>query len=81
MEVFGYFIGFFSFIITILAGVLTYLAWSNAKWIKAAHAETMELIKKMDETIEKLGEKISQLIVADGEKTRELVREFKTGPS
>lgn len=41
--------------------------------IKATHEETMEVIRKIDRTIERLGE----LIVADGERTRELVRQLK----
>lgn len=91
MEVFGYAIGFFSFILTGLTGVLTYLAWRNGQWmkqahgdtqaliretqalIKATHDDTMTVIRQLDRTIERLGE----LIVADGERTRELVRQLQ----
>ncbi|HAW49987.1 TPA: hypothetical protein DCX16_03445 [bacterium] len=77
MEVLGYFIGFFSLVITFLMGVLTYLAWSNGKWMKIAHNDTRSLIKETHNDTVELIKWLGKLIVADGEKTRELVRQFK----
>ncbi len=46
MEIFG-------FALTILAGVLTYLAWSNGKWMKATIEEMKKMIGKQSEILEK----------------------------
>ncbi len=49
MEIFG-------FALTILAGVLTYLAWSNGKWLKETVREMKEMIGKQIEILEKQSE-------------------------
>ena len=53
MEVFG--IG-----LTFLAGVLTYLAWHNGKWMKETLNKQNELLSKMSEMIHKQTEMLNK---------------------
>ena len=34
--------------ITLLAGVLTYLAWRNGRWMKQAHQDTVEVLVRIE---------------------------------
>lgn len=38
MEIFG-------IAITLLTGLLTYMAWNNGRWMKQAHKDTIELLE------------------------------------
>ncbi len=38
---------FFGIAITILAVVITYLAWRNGRWMKQSHQDTVDLIKQL----------------------------------
>lgn len=44
----------FAIAITLLTGVLTYLAWRNGRWMKQSHEETKELIKSTHEETKEL---------------------------
>lgn len=59
----------FGIAITLLAAILTYLAWNNGRWMKLAHQDTIELLKKMDSTLHE----IAKLVVAEGERTRQVI--------
>lgn len=78
---------FLGLAITLLAGVLTYLAWRNGQWMKQAHQDTIEVLvriekgqeearKEMAEARKEMAEAIrhlANLIVAEGEKTRQMI--------
>jgi len=95
VEIGSYIIGFFSFIITVLTGVLTAQAWNNGRWMKLAHQDTLDMLGKMERGQEEARKEmaearkemaearkemaeafkaISQLIVAEGEKTRQTIK-------
>ncbi|MEO0267178.1 MAG: hypothetical protein ABIM36_03470 [candidate division WOR-3 bacterium] len=54
MEIFG--IG-----LTLLAGVLTYLAWSNGKWMKEMLNRQNEILNKHTEILEKISEMLYKM--------------------
>jgi len=77
----------FALAITVLAGILTYQAWKNGRWMKQAHEETQLLIREMrretDETLKGISQtqkeiaylvqKTQELIVVEGERTRQAI--------
>lgn len=74
---------------TILGVFLTLTAWINGRTIKKYLGELIakeealtrkmmdEGFRRMDERTEKIAEKIAELIVTEGEKTRELIKALK----
>jgi hypothetical protein len=71
----------FGIAISVLTGILTYLAWRNGRWMKESHQDTMAVLdmiekghtearKEMAETLKY----IAQLIVSEGEKTRQIIK-------
>lgn len=81
MELFG--IG-----ITLLAGVLTYLAWWNGRWMKQTHRDSMELLVRIDKGQEEarkemadarrqMAEALKQLGDAQQESRREMADTMK----
>lgn len=72
---------FLGLAITILAGVLTYLAWKNGRWMKQSHQDTIEILKRMEEHQTEARKEmadairhLSLLIVSEGEKTRQAIK-------
>lgn len=80
----------FAIAVTLLTGVLTYLAWRNGRWmeqsheetkelIESTHEETKELIKSMQEETLKVFERIALLIHEEEKKTRNLIKNSGSG--
>ena len=76
------------FAIMCFSAIIAYQAWKNGRWMKMAHNETRVLVKGTQELIKavhqdvketrEMTKKLGNLIVADGERTRELVRQMKS---
>jgi len=80
---------FFGIAITILAAVLTYVAWNNGRWMKQAHKDTLTILvrieegqaearKEMAEARKEMAEAIKylgSLIISESEKTRQAIRD------
>ncbi len=103
-------ISFLGWAITILAFVLTFLAWRNGRWIKESvnridrtvdgmnnstnatrdlikeeMAASRSLLEKIEQGQQRMAERhenmlkyLGDLIVADGERTRQLMRELRS---
>lgn len=78
----------FGIAITLLTGVLTYLAWSNGRWMKLAHKDSIEILARMEKGQGEARSEMAQirremaeairhlgdLIAAEGEKTRQALK-------
>ena len=41
----------FGVAISVLTGVLTYLAWRNGRWMKQSHEDTMAVLERMEKGV------------------------------
>jgi len=67
MEIFG-------IVILILSVILAYIIWKKGRWMKQAHQDTQDLIGEMHRNTDETLKEIARLIVAEGERTRQLIK-------
>jgi hypothetical protein len=68
---------FLGLAITLLAGVLTYLAWRNGQWMKQAHQDTIEVLLRIEKGQEEVGKEAAEARKEAAEARKEMAEAIR----
>jgi len=67
----------FGIAVTLLTGILTYLAWTNGRWMKQAHQDTLEILARIEKGQEEVRREVNETRREMAEARREMAEAIR----